>query len=218
MSAEHAPIGVEFVDDDDPQLLEELVPLGVMGEDRGVEHVRVGDDDLTGRTDSRPDGRRGISVIRGRRDVQRRGTRELTELGDLVLPERLGREEEQGAGGRIVGDGLQGRDRIAERLAGGGRRHDDHVFTRMDRVHRRRLMVIGSLDAARRQTAHDPWIQPRRELREGRRAGGDDLVVDHAARDRRFGKQIREHGLRVGWRVGAHHEASNSTDVRKAGV
>ena len=71
MAAEDAPIGVQLVDDDDLDLLEELEPLGVMGEDRRVEHVRVGDDHLAGRPDGRPDGRRRVAVVRGCRDVQR---------------------------------------------------------------------------------------------------------------------------------------------------
>ena len=48
VAAEHAAVGVQLVDDDDPELLEQLEPLRVMGEDRRVEHVRVGHDDLAG--------------------------------------------------------------------------------------------------------------------------------------------------------------------------
>jgi hypothetical protein len=65
--AEHAAVGMELVDDDELELLEQLEPLRVVGEDRGVEHVRVGHDDLSGRTDRRADGGRRVAVV-GRRD------------------------------------------------------------------------------------------------------------------------------------------------------
>jgi hypothetical protein len=51
VAAEQAPVGVQFVYDDDLELLEELEPLGVVRQDRGVEHVRVRDDDLSGASD-----------------------------------------------------------------------------------------------------------------------------------------------------------------------
>ena len=61
VAAEHAAVRVELVDDDDPELLEQLEPLGVVGEDRRVEHVRVRDDDLAGAADRRPDRAPGVS-------------------------------------------------------------------------------------------------------------------------------------------------------------
>ncbi len=53
MAAEQAAVGVQLVDDDELQVLEQLEPLGVVGEDRGVEHVRVRDHDLPGRSHHR---------------------------------------------------------------------------------------------------------------------------------------------------------------------
>ena len=53
--AEHAAVRVQLVDDDDLELLEQLEPLRVVGQDRRVEHVRVGHDDLAGGPDGRPD-------------------------------------------------------------------------------------------------------------------------------------------------------------------
>ena len=75
VAAEDAAVRVQLVDDDDPQLLEQLEPLGVVGEDRRVEHVRVGDHDLAGLADRRPDRRRRVAVVGRRRDrrARRRG-------------------------------------------------------------------------------------------------------------------------------------------------
>ena len=69
VAAEEAAVGVQLVDDDDPDLLEQLEPLGVVGQDRGVEHVGVGDHDLAGGPDRRADGRRRVAVVGGRRDA-----------------------------------------------------------------------------------------------------------------------------------------------------
>ena len=51
MAAEDPAVRVQLIDDDDADLLEQLEPLGVMGQDRVVEHVRVGHDDLAGCAD-----------------------------------------------------------------------------------------------------------------------------------------------------------------------
>ena len=67
MPAEDPAVGMQLVDHDDPELLEQLEPLRVVGEDRAVEHVRVGDHDLAGCPDGRPDRRGRVAVIgRGR--------------------------------------------------------------------------------------------------------------------------------------------------------
>ena len=70
MAAEDAAVRVQLVDHDHPELLEQLEPLGVVGEDRRVEHVGVRDDDLSGTADRRPNRRRRIAVVRRRGDGQ----------------------------------------------------------------------------------------------------------------------------------------------------
>ena len=68
VAPEHAAVGVELVDDDDPELLEQLEPLRVVRQDRRVQHVRVADDDLAGLPDGRSDRRR---ACRRRRSPRR---------------------------------------------------------------------------------------------------------------------------------------------------
>ncbi len=114
VAAEHAAIGVQLVDHDVAELLEQLEPLGVMRQDRRVEHVRVGHHDLPGGSDRRPDRRRRVAVVGRGRDRQTGGGRQLAELGDLVLAERLGREQQQRPRRGVVGDGLHDRQRIAQ--------------------------------------------------------------------------------------------------------
>ena len=148
VAAEHAAIRVQLVDDDHLELLEQLEPLRVMGEDRRVEHVRVGDHDLAGGPDGRADRCRRVTVVGRREDRQAGRGRKPAELGHLVLAERLGREQEEGARGRIVDDRLQDRDRVAQRLArcGGGDDHD--VVAGVDGLHRLGLVEVRTLDAA----------------------------------------------------------------------
>ena len=177
VAAEHAAVGVQLVDDDDPDLLEELEPLRVMREDRGVEHVRVRDHDLPGRADGRPDRRRRVAVVRRRRDRERARPGELGELRDLVLAERLRREEEERARRRVLRQRLQDRQRVAQRLARGGRRDDDDVLAGMDRLDGLRLVAVQRGDPAVLQPADDARVQPRRERRGDRLARGEAGVV-----------------------------------------
>ena len=214
VAAEHAPVRVELVDDDNLELLEQLEPLGVVGQDRRMEHVRVRDDDLACGPDRRADGGRRVAVVGRGEDRHARGGRQPAEFGHLVLAERLGREQEERPRRRVVRDGLQDRHGVAQRLARGGRRDDDHVLARVDRLDRLGLVAVGPLDAARRESGDDPRVQPRREFAEVGRPRRDDRVVDDAPRHRWLGQDLGEDGLGVGGGVGAHSMASDSTDVR----
>ena len=141
VAAEDAPVHVELVDDDVPELLEQAIPLGVVGEDRRVEHVRVRDDDLARGADDGADGRGRVAVVGRGVDLEVGRGREGAERRDLVLPERLRREQEERAGGRVVGERLQHRHLVAEALAGGRGRHDHDVLTGADRLDRLRLVA-----------------------------------------------------------------------------
>ena len=166
--AEHPAVRVQLVDDDDPELLEQLEPLGVVGQDRRVEHVRVGHDDLPRGADRGADRGRCVAVVGRGRDRQAGRCGQLAELGDLVLSEGLGREEVQRARGGVLGDRLERRQRVAQRLAGGGRRDDDDVLAGVDGVDGLGLMGVQRLDAALGQAAHDARVEP---VGHGRRRG-----------------------------------------------
>ena len=60
--AEHTTVAVQFVDDDERQRLEELRPLGVMRQDRLVQHVRVRDHDIAARAHRLARIARGVAV------------------------------------------------------------------------------------------------------------------------------------------------------------
>ena len=209
--AEHAAVGVQLVDDDEPQLLEEQEPLRVVGQDRGVEHVRVGR-----RRPARPPGWPSGSgpACRRRRSTLRSAARPpatARELGDLVLPERLGREQEERPGGRVVGDRLEDGQGVAERLARRRRRDDDDVVAGLDRLDRLGLVGVRPLDPAARQAGDDPRIEPRRESASsaGRAAGRRDGRRRARATARRAARRGRR---RVGGGVGAHRRLLRETE------
>ena len=206
VAAEQAAVRVQFVDDDDPELLEQLEPLGVVRQDCGVEHVRVGHDDLSGGSDAGPDRIGRVAVVCGAVDLQPGGAAELAEFRHLVLAECLRGEEEQRSGRRIVGEGLQGGHQIAQRLARGGRRDHDHVVAGPDGFDGLRLMPVQAGYAPGAKAGHDPRIQPVRHRHEIRFSGGDGGLVYHAARQRRLGQDLGQHPLHPGRLVVAHRQ------------
>jgi len=202
--AEHPAIRVQLVDDDDLELLEELEPFGVVGEDRGVEHVRVGHDHLSGRPDRGPDRGRGVPVIGGGHDRQASRSGQLAELGHLVLPKGLGREQEERPRRWVVGDGLERRHRVAQRLARRGRGDDHDILAGVDGIDRLRLVRVGPLDPARCQPRDDPRVQPGRESPVHGAARRDHGVMHDTTGHRRLGEQVGEDGLRVRGGVRSH--------------
>ena len=89
---------------------------------------------------------------------------QLAELRDLVLAERLRREEEQRPRRRIVGDRLEDGQRVAQRLARCGRRDDDDVVAGADGLDRLRLVGVQPVDAACGEAGPDPRVQPVRGI------------------------------------------------------
>ena len=206
VAAEDSAVCVQLVDDDDPELLEQLEPLRVVRQDPGMQHVRVRDDDLAGRPNGVPNGRRRVAVVGRNRCREARRRRQRPELGDLVLPESLGGEEQECPRGGVVRDRLQDRQGIAERLAGRGRRDHDDVAPLAHRSHGLRLVAVQLRDPARGEAVAQARVQPVGHRPEDRVPRRDHLVVHDAAPKGRFVEQIREHGLHGGRGVMAHAE------------
>ena len=98
VAAEDAAVVVELVDDDVFQVLEELDPLGVVGQDPGVEHVGIGQDDVAAGADGLAGVLGRVAVVGEDADLAREELDRLVELGPLVVGQGLGREEVEGAG------------------------------------------------------------------------------------------------------------------------
>ena len=147
VAAEHAAIGVHLVDDDVAQVLEELRPLGVMRQDRLVQHVRVGDHDVAVQADGLACIAGGVAVEGEGLDAEIAGTIEFQQLGHLVLGQCLGREQVQRLGLVLHGraDHRQG---VAQRLAAGGGGDDGHVLAALAGLPGFGLVAVELLDAA----------------------------------------------------------------------
>ena len=94
-----------------------------------MEHVRVRDDNVTGAANRRPHSGRRVAVVRIRLEIDVDILREAHELGELILGERLRREDVERAGRRILGDRVDDRQVVAEGLPARGRRDDDGVLS-----------------------------------------------------------------------------------------
>lgn len=173
MAAEHAAVGVHLIDHHIAQVFEELRPLGVMRQDRLVQHVRVGHHDVAMQADRLARIAGGVAVEGEGLHPQVAGAVEFQQLGHLVLGQRLGREQVQRLGLALHG-GADHRQGVAQRLAAGGGGDDGHVFAPLGGIPCFGLVAVQLLDAPRLQ----------RGGQRGRHIGRDRRVAAFAAGNR----------------------------------
>ena len=122
--AEDPPSNMRLVDHDERQAKQEVRPSWVPRQDRGVEHVRVRQDQIRVAADEGTFGLRRVAVVDGRADL---GELQLADLPQLVARERLRREQVQG-GPLLVGDGgAREREVVHEGLPRGRSGREHHV-------------------------------------------------------------------------------------------
>ena len=66
MRTEYAPVGVHLINDNELQVAKKVRPIGVMGQDSGVEHIRVGKDNMGILADCRPVGLGCFAIVNAR--------------------------------------------------------------------------------------------------------------------------------------------------------
>ena len=95
MAAKDAPIRMQFVDDDITQVLEQLRPPRVVRQDAGVQHVGIGQHQMCPPSHRAPRVLRGVAVVGvgANRHMLFELGGEPEQLGQLILRQRLGREE-----------------------------------------------------------------------------------------------------------------------------
>ena len=164
VGAEHPPVGVQLVDHHVTQLLEELRPLGMVGEDPLVQHVGVGDDHVAARAHGLARVARRVPVEGEGAHAEPAGPTQLGQLGDLILGEGLGGEQVQSL--RALGEGgVQGREVVAEGLARSGGCDDHRVVAGPHVVPRLALVTVEPTDATLPQGRCKAWLQLRRQVR-----------------------------------------------------
>ena len=99
------------------QVLEELHPLRVVRQDALVEHVGVRDHDVRPRPDRLARVLRRVPVVGERPDVGPDRLDHPVQLGQLVLGQRLRREEVEGPRVRVLQDAVEDGQVVAEGLA-----------------------------------------------------------------------------------------------------
>ena len=213
--AEHPAERVALVDDDVPQRPEQPRPPPVLGQQREVQEVGVGQDDVGVLLHPAAFVEGGVAVAGGHPDVAGpAGDQEPVQGGELVGGEGLGRAQvqrgrasghgldaarvEQRPGARGAG-GRQGGQPEREGLAGAGRRGQDGVPAGPGGVGGLDLVQPGTLDPEGAVALHQVGVRPRRPVR--LRAGPRGQVPDvgHAVRATPGGEQHVEQ------RAGFHH-------------
>ena len=127
-----------------------------------MQHVRVAEHDVRAVADrsARVLGR--VAVVGEHAELERRlpgqPLGQAVQLGQLVLGQRLGRKQVQGAARRIGHDGVQDGHVVAERLAGRRRGRHDHVASRQGVRHRLGLVRVDLIDAARGVDREQPRV------------------------------------------------------------
>ena len=108
VAAEDAAIGVQLVDDDEAQVLEQLRPARMVRQDARVQHVGVAEHHVRAAADGAARVLRRVAVVGEHADLElvgpRQPVRQLVQLGQLVLRQRLGRKQIQRARRRVAQD------------------------------------------------------------------------------------------------------------------
>ena len=146
---------MDFVDDDVLQVFKQLDPLGMMRQNTGMEHVRVGYDDMPRLPHLPAGGRRRVPVVCKGFNVNVHRFDQLVQLGNLIRRQRLCRKEIQRSRIAVFQNGVQHRQIVAHCFAGSRRRNHADIPALRHAVKRFTLMRI--------ELIHAPCGQHRRQ-------------------------------------------------------
>ena len=201
VAAEDAAVDVGLVEHHVAELVKELRPALVCGKDADVQHVGIAEDDRRRATQLGALLVRRVAVVDRRDDA---GDAHLGQLAGLVLGERLGGEEEEGACLRLRGEGFEDGELVAEALAARRSGAHDQVLAGRERIPGGDLMAVERVHAGgEERVAQRGWqvlrkldraAPPRRLVRHGH-----DLLVAAA------GEERPQRGGRLGSHAGVIH-------------
>ena len=179
VGAKYAAVGVDLVDDDVLQVFKELHPFGVVGQDAGVEHIRVGHHDMPRLAYGLAGGAGGVAIVGVGLDAHAHLFDQLVQFADLVGRKRLGGEEIQRTGILVLQNGGQHGQVVAHGFAGGRGGDHHHITPGENFLHRMGLMAVQLVDATLLQHGQKTLVQPFRVGSVLRRAGRNDLPPHH---------------------------------------
>jgi hypothetical protein len=193
--AEDAAVDVQLVQHDPAQVAQERLPILMVREDAGVQHVGVGDQRLRRvGADLLAAGARRVAVVdlEARRVERAQPAGEPAQAAELILRQRLGRVEEECFRARILEDALERAGGEQQGLAGSGRRDRDDVLAGAGQVDALGLVAVEPLDALLAECFGE---NPRQRTGELAVHGGDTfdpaLMGDHPP-ERRVFEQLLE--------------------------
>ena len=175
VAAEHTPVGMDLVNDDIAQVLKQFDPLGMMRQDAGVQHVRVGNHDMAGLPHGLAGSGGRVPVIGIGFDIHAHALDHVIQFADLIRGQGLGREKIERAGVLVLQNGGQHRQVIAHGFAGSGGRDHGHVLSPGGGLQALCLVSIQAVDAAFGKHRNQPGIQAVRERGRLRRPGRNNL-------------------------------------------
>ena len=149
-----------------------------------MEHVRIGEDQATLRTELAPEVGAGVAVVGAQAEA---GTEFGQAVGhalgglQLILRERLGGEQVEGRGLRVLEQGLEHRQVVAEGLAAGRAGHHHRVLAAAHGVERLGLVQEEPLDPLGGQRRAKTLGQGAIGIRETGLPGGDALDMGERA-------------------------------------
>src|SRR6267154_1791811 len=132
MTAENSAIGVQLVDYDVAQILEEPRPPRMMRQYSSVQHVRIGEHDVPLFADGFARVARRVAVISEDAEAVLEPGIQIVQLCKLILRERFGGKQIKRSTVRAFQNCVQDWQVVAERLAGSGWRDHHDIFASMN--------------------------------------------------------------------------------------
>src|SRR4029077_10701179 len=132
VAPENAAVSVQLVENDVTQIFEQARPARVMRQDAGVQHVRIGQDDVAFLANGSARIGGSVAVVGENAEAVFETLVEVVKLGELVLRKRFGPEKVQRAGVGIFERGVQNRQVVTKCFSGSCRRHDHDILSGVD--------------------------------------------------------------------------------------
>jgi hypothetical protein len=154
VGTEDATVHVGLIYHDVPEVGKEPGPQLVVGKDAHVEHVGVRKQDIGRGPDGGPVLGRSIPVIGGVPGLAAQVRGQCAQTPHLVLGQGLGGIQVEGRAFSVLEHCLQNGDVIAEALAAGRRRGDDHMLAFQDGINGLGLVAIEGPEAQPSESGH----------------------------------------------------------------
>ena len=190
--------GVDLVDDDEIEMLKDAAPAGVVGQDARVEHIGIGEDDVSGGADRLARGSRRVAIEGEKLHPGLRGAGQLFEFDVLILRERLRRIEIDRTTIGVLEQALQHGQIEAQRLARRCGSDDDDIAASAHSIKGGGLVRIEALDTALAQGTDQPRIERRRKIGIIASPRGHVFDVGDVAGDVTRRQQLFDDGVQIG--------------------